>query len=72
MKNISLSIALAVAAILLSQAAESSTSLPVQVRNALDVRNVPDTALSIYVQDVVTGDVVLAWNDAEPPQSGVG
>ena len=37
-----------------------------QVRNALDYRKVPDTALSIYVEDIATGEVVLAWNEAEP------
>jgi D-alanyl-D-alanine carboxypeptidase/D-alanyl-D-alanine-endopeptidase (penicillin-binding protein 4) len=45
---------------------QASTTLPVAVKNALDYRNVPAEALSIYVENVATGDVVLAWNDAEP------
>jgi len=44
----------------------AATVLPVQVRNALAFRNVPDEALSIYVEDLATGNVVLTWNAAEP------
>ena len=49
-----------------SAAADTQSNLPTPVRNALDYRSVPDSALSIYVEDVASGDVVLAWNDAEP------
>ncbi len=44
----------------------AASPLPLAVRNALDFRNVPDDALSVYVEDLATGEVVLAWNDAEP------
>jgi len=46
--------------------AVAETMLPLPVRNALTFRNVPDSALSIYVEDIGTGDVVLAWNEATP------
>ena len=52
--------------ILSATVSHASTTLPATVRNALDYRNVPAGALSIYVENVDTGDVVLAWNDAEP------
>ena len=47
-------------------APDASTTLPAAVKNALDYRNVPAAALSVYVEELGTGDVVLAWNDAEP------
>ena len=46
--------------------ATAATTLPMPVRNALDYRNVPEDALSIYVEDLASGDIVLSWNDAEP------
>jgi D-alanyl-D-alanine carboxypeptidase/D-alanyl-D-alanine-endopeptidase (penicillin-binding protein 4) len=52
--------------LLLPAAAIADSALPLPVRNALAYRNVPDDALSIYVEDLATGDVVLAWNEAEP------
>ena len=42
--------------------------LPVGVRNALQVRQVPPDTLSIYVEDLESGEVVLAWN-AEVPRN---
>jgi D-alanyl-D-alanine carboxypeptidase/D-alanyl-D-alanine-endopeptidase (penicillin-binding protein 4) len=56
----------AIVLVAMTVAAQGASSLPATVRNVLDYRNVPDTALSVYVQDVVSGDVVLSWNDAEP------
>ena len=38
-------------------------SLPVPVRNALDYRKVPAESLSVFVEDLTSGEVVLAWND---------
>ena len=52
--------------VVLPAAAVAETMLPLPVRNALTFRNVPDSALSIYVEDIGTGDVVLAWNEATP------
>jgi len=42
------------------------TTLPLPVRNALAFRSVPDDALSAYVEEIGTGDVILAWNEAQP------
>jgi len=39
------------------------TALPLPVRNALDFRKVPHDVLSVYVEELATGDVVLAWNE---------
>lgn len=44
----------------------AATSLPVPLQNALSYRGMPDDSLSIYVEDLHTGKVVLAWNEAEP------
>jgi len=46
-------------------AAFAATSLPVPLQSALNIRGVPDDSLSIYVEDLHTGEVVLAWNEAE-------
>jgi D-alanyl-D-alanine carboxypeptidase/D-alanyl-D-alanine-endopeptidase (penicillin-binding protein 4) len=40
--------------------------LPLPVQSALSYRSVPDAALSIYVEDIETGDVILSWNADEP------
>ena len=40
--------------------------LPAGVRNILDVRQVPDDTLSIYVEDLDSGDAVLEWYPDEP------
>jgi D-alanyl-D-alanine carboxypeptidase/D-alanyl-D-alanine-endopeptidase (penicillin-binding protein 4) len=38
-------------------------TLPQAVRSALDIRQVPDDTLSIFVQDLDSGEVILSWND---------
>lgn len=43
-----------------------TASLPLPVQNALNYRNVPHEALSIYVEEVASGDVVLEWNETVP------
>jgi D-alanyl-D-alanine carboxypeptidase/D-alanyl-D-alanine-endopeptidase (penicillin-binding protein 4) len=43
-----------------------ASSLPVPLQSALNFRGVPDNSLSVYVEDLHTGEVVLAWNEAEP------
>ncbi len=40
--------------------------LPLSVRSALKYRDVPEHALSIYVENIESGDVVLSWNELEP------
>lgn len=43
------------------QAAEPE--LPPPVRIALDIRQVPYDSLSVFVQDLDSGEVILSWND---------
>ena len=45
-----------------------SDELPVDVRNVLNVRQLPADSLSVYVADAETGEVVLEWN-AETPRN---
>ncbi|MDH4109124.1 MAG: D-alanyl-D-alanine carboxypeptidase/D-alanyl-D-alanine-endopeptidase [Gammaproteobacteria bacterium] len=40
--------------------------LPVNVRSVLKMRNLPATSLSLYVENLDTGDVLLSWKEAEP------
>jgi D-alanyl-D-alanine carboxypeptidase/D-alanyl-D-alanine-endopeptidase (penicillin-binding protein 4) len=40
--------------------------LPAGVRSVLNLRQVPDDTLSIYVEDVGTGEAVLEWYPDEP------
>ena len=42
------------------------TELPAEVRSVLNLRQVPAETLSVYVEDVETGEVVLNWLDDEP------
>lgn len=41
----------------------AQTELPRPVREILDIRKVPHESLSVYVQDVESGEVVLRWQD---------
>lgn len=43
--------------------AATDSELPAGVKSALHVRNVPHDTLSIYVEDLDTGDTVLQWRD---------
>ena len=45
---------------------DTEDSLPVGVRSVLSLRQVPDDTLSIYVEDLETGDTVLEWYPDEP------
>lgn len=49
-----------------SSAAFAATNLPVPLQSALNFRGVPDNSLSVYVEDLSTGEVVLAWNETQP------
>jgi D-alanyl-D-alanine carboxypeptidase/D-alanyl-D-alanine-endopeptidase (penicillin-binding protein 4) len=51
---------------LISIAIAEQSELPQPVRHILDIRKVPHDSLSIYVQDVDSGEVVLSWKDAVP------
>jgi D-alanyl-D-alanine carboxypeptidase/D-alanyl-D-alanine-endopeptidase (penicillin-binding protein 4) len=44
----------------------ADTSLPAGVRSVLNVRKIPDSTLSVYVENIETGKEVLTWNDREP------
>jgi D-alanyl-D-alanine carboxypeptidase/D-alanyl-D-alanine-endopeptidase (penicillin-binding protein 4) len=44
----------------------ADTELPTGIRSAMDARQVPHDTLSIYVEDVDTGETVLRWLDGEP------
>ena len=59
-----LQIAGLLAIVMTAQAAE--TELPLRVKNALDVRNVPAESLSLHVRDVDSGEVVLEWHADTP------
>lgn len=50
----------------MAAAHSANKELPAGVRSVLDVRQVPDETLSIYVEDVDTGETVLQWLDDEP------
>lgn len=41
-------------------------ALPISVKNVLNYRRVPEHTLSVYVESLDTGEVMLSWNDAEP------
>ena len=51
---------------LISIAVAEQSELPQPVRHILDIRKVPHDSLSIYVQDVDSGEVVLSWKDDVP------
>ncbi|MDH5323465.1 MAG: D-alanyl-D-alanine carboxypeptidase/D-alanyl-D-alanine-endopeptidase [Gammaproteobacteria bacterium] len=45
-------------------AASDTEHLPPTVQAALQVRQVPEDSLSVYVQDMDSGTVILRWNEA--------
>lgn len=51
---------------LVSLAIAEQTDLPQPVRHILDIRKVPYDSLSVHVQDVDSGEVVLSWKDELP------
>ena len=40
-------------------------SLPLSLQSALNYRDVPHDTLSVYVENLATGEVMLRWNDME-------
>ena len=52
--------------LLLSTIASAADELPLGVRNVLDVRQVPADSLSIHVEDLESGEVVLDWQSGIP------
>ncbi len=61
------SLALSVALLIVSPHASAATedALPLGVRSVLKLRDVPADTLSIYVEDVSTGKVVLDWQSGQ-------
>ena len=52
--------------LLLSVAVSAQQALPLPVQSALNYRKIPHHSLSVYVESLDSGDVVLSWNGAEP------
>ena len=46
--------------------AAAENALPGSVRSVLNVRNLPDDSLSIYVESIDSGEPILAWNEDVP------
>jgi len=51
---------------LVSIAMAEPAELPEPVRRILDIRKVPHDSLSVFVQDVDSGEVILSWQDDVP------
>ncbi|MBT8077679.1 MAG: D-alanyl-D-alanine carboxypeptidase/D-alanyl-D-alanine-endopeptidase [Gammaproteobacteria bacterium] len=47
---------------LLPMAVFAADSLPASVKNALKHRGVPEDSISVYVEDLSSGDAVVSWN----------
>ena len=62
--------AIPVLLLLASVAGAADPQLPVGVQSALNVRDVPHDTLSIYVEDLESGDTVLQWQDLVPRNPG--
>ena len=51
---------------LMSVTMAQQAELPQPVRHILDIRKVPHDSLSVFVQDVDSGEIVLRWQDDVP------
>ena len=51
-------------------AAAAEEQLPLGVQSALNVRNVPHDTLSVYVEDLDSGEMLLQWHDDVPRNPG--
>jgi len=54
------------AILLVSAGAAEENDLPQPVRHILDIRKVPHDTLSVYVQDVDSGEAIIRWQDEVP------
>lgn len=52
--------------LLLPAPAFAQHSIPVDVKNVLNYRHLPDDSLSLYVENLRTGQPVITWNEDEP------
>jgi len=50
--------------------AASDDTLPIPVQNVLRHRQVPDDTLSVYVEDLESGEILLRWQDGIPRNPG--
>ena len=48
----------------------AADALPLAVQSALNHRQIPHDTLSIYIEDLDSGDVVLRWQAAAPRNPG--
>jgi D-alanyl-D-alanine carboxypeptidase/D-alanyl-D-alanine-endopeptidase (penicillin-binding protein 4) len=64
--RLSSTIIAAISLLTLPVLASAQTSLPLPIQSALNYRSVPHDTLSVYVEDLASGEVVLSWNDAVP------
>ncbi|MDH3612579.1 MAG: D-alanyl-D-alanine carboxypeptidase/D-alanyl-D-alanine-endopeptidase [Gammaproteobacteria bacterium] len=61
---------LALAVIASPHAAASEDDLPLPVQSALNHRQIPHDTLSIYVEDLENGEVIVRWQDGVPRNPG--
>jgi D-alanyl-D-alanine carboxypeptidase/D-alanyl-D-alanine-endopeptidase (penicillin-binding protein 4) len=52
--------------LLFSSTGGAQQDLPLGVQSALNYRRIPHNTLSVYVESIDTGEVILSWNEAEP------
>ena len=52
--------------VLLPTIAVAQHSIPVGVKNVLNLRQLPDDSLSLYVENLTSGKTVIAWNEDTP------
>ena len=57
---------LLLAAFIMQAAEATDTTLPASVRSLLDLRHVPHESLSVYVEDLSSGEPVLRWLEDLP------
>jgi len=53
-------------AVLLPAVAVAASELPAGVRSVLNLRKIPDSSLSVYVEKLDTGEAVLTWHESQP------
>ena len=61
---------IAISFLYLSTTQAAEPQLPQAVRDALSIRKVPQETLSVFVQDLESGEVVLSWNDQQAQNPG--
>lgn len=62
--------ALLALALSFATALATETTLPKRVQSVLELRQLPPESLSVYVEDLDSGDVLLSWQELEPRNPG--